>query len=153
MCWKICHLIWGIWWFHRSKDFEAMKAGKLAIRPWLSCPYNKNMLVDLPSFVLITVIWIHNQICHFSTVPDKLFISFISKTQREIMQRAYTTYFIILQTKAVSVSGDLNLLNWLVCDFLYVCHCNKIVAELNAESCSFYLSWKTEILSSHTVIL
>ena len=73
------------------------------------------------------------------------------------MQRAYTnantTYFIILQTKAVSVSGDLNLLNWLVCDFLYVCcHCNEIVAELNAESCSFYLSWKTEILSSHTVI-
>ena len=62
------------------------------------------------------------------------------------------TYFIILQTKAVSVSGDLNLLNWFVCDFLYVCHCNEIVAEPNAESCSFYLSWNTEILPSHTVI-
>ena len=34
---KMCHIyqkhFWGIWWFHRSKDFEAMKAGKLAIWP------------------------------------------------------------------------------------------------------------------------
>ena len=29
-----------------------MKAGKLAIWPWLSCPYNKNALVDLPSSVV-----------------------------------------------------------------------------------------------------
>ena len=28
-----------------------MKAGKLAIWPWLSCPYNENTLVDLPSSV------------------------------------------------------------------------------------------------------
>ena len=28
-----------------------MKAGKLAIRPWLSCPYNEDRLVDLPSSV------------------------------------------------------------------------------------------------------
>ena len=28
-----------------------MKARKLAIWPWLSCPYNKNTLVDLPSSV------------------------------------------------------------------------------------------------------
>ena len=35
--------------FHRSKDFEAKKAGKLAIQPWLRCQYNKNTLVDLPS--------------------------------------------------------------------------------------------------------
>ena len=38
MCRKLCHFIWGIWWFHRSKYFEAMKAGKLAnitrIRSW-----------------------------------------------------------------------------------------------------------------------
>ena len=27
------HFIWGIWWFHNSKDFEAMKAGKSAIWP------------------------------------------------------------------------------------------------------------------------
>ena len=26
-----------------------MKAGKLAIPPWLSCPYNEHMLMDLPS--------------------------------------------------------------------------------------------------------
>ena len=51
MCRKLCHFIWGIWWFHRSKDFEAMKAGKSAIRPWLSCQYNENTLVDLPSSV------------------------------------------------------------------------------------------------------
>ena len=24
MCHKLYHFIWGIWWFHRSKDFEAM---------------------------------------------------------------------------------------------------------------------------------
>jgi hypothetical protein len=30
-----------------------MKAGKLAIWPWLSCPYKKHMLVDLPSSVPI----------------------------------------------------------------------------------------------------
>ena len=52
MCRKLCHFIWGIWWFHRSKHFEAMKAGKLAIRPWLSCPYNKTTLEDLPPSVL-----------------------------------------------------------------------------------------------------
>ena len=38
-----------------SKDFEAMKAGKLAIWPWLSCPYNENTLVDLPSSVDLTI--------------------------------------------------------------------------------------------------
>ena len=34
---KMCHIyqkhFWGTWWFHRSKDFEAMKAEKSAIRP------------------------------------------------------------------------------------------------------------------------
>ena len=30
-----------------KQDFEAMKAGKSAIRPWLSCQYNENTLVDL----------------------------------------------------------------------------------------------------------
>ena len=49
MCHKLCHFIWGIWWFHWSKDFEAMKAGKLAIWPWLSCPYKEHTFVDLPS--------------------------------------------------------------------------------------------------------
>ena len=48
---KSCHFIWGIWWFHKSKDFEAVKAGKLAIRPWLVCQYNEHTLVDLPSSV------------------------------------------------------------------------------------------------------
>ena len=48
MCCKLCLFIWGIWWFHRSKDFEAIKSGKLAIRPWLSCPYT---LMDLLSSV------------------------------------------------------------------------------------------------------
>ena len=38
--------------FHGSNDFEAMKAGKLAIWPWLSCPYNKHRLVDLQSSML-----------------------------------------------------------------------------------------------------
>ena len=33
---------------YRSKDFETMKAGKLAILPWLICQYNENMLMDLP---------------------------------------------------------------------------------------------------------
>ena len=36
---------------HTVHDFEAMKAGKSAIRPWLSCPYNEHRLVDLPSSV------------------------------------------------------------------------------------------------------
>ena len=38
---KMCHIyqkhFWVIGWFHRSKDFEAMKAGKLANWP-KSCP-------------------------------------------------------------------------------------------------------------------
>ena len=37
--------------FHGSKDVEAMKAGKLAIRP---CQYTANMLMDLPSSVQVT---------------------------------------------------------------------------------------------------
>ena len=52
MCHKLCHFIWDIWWFHRSKDFEAMKAGKSAIQPRLSCQYSENMLMDLPSSVV-----------------------------------------------------------------------------------------------------
>ena len=50
-CRKLCHLIWGIWWFHRSKYFEVMKAGKSAIRPWLSWQYTENTLIALPSSV------------------------------------------------------------------------------------------------------
>ena len=48
MCRKLNLLIWGRWWFHRSKDFEAMKAGKSTILFWLSCQYSKNTLMDLP---------------------------------------------------------------------------------------------------------
>ena len=32
----------------KSKDFEAMKAGKSAIWPWLSCQYTENTLMDEP---------------------------------------------------------------------------------------------------------
>ena len=39
-------------WFHRSKDFKAMKAGKLAIWPRLSCPYSEITIMDLPSSVV-----------------------------------------------------------------------------------------------------
>ena len=48
---KLCHFIR---WFHRSKDFEAMKAGRSAIWPWLSCPYDVHTLLDLPSSVVQT---------------------------------------------------------------------------------------------------
>ena len=54
MCHTLCHFIWDIWWFHRSKDIEVMKAGKLAIRPWKSCPYTEYTLVDLPSSVVLS---------------------------------------------------------------------------------------------------
>ena len=40
----MCHIyqkhFWGIWWFHRSKYFEAMKAGKSAI--WFKSSPNLN---------------------------------------------------------------------------------------------------------------
>ena len=52
MCRKLCHFIKSIEWFHWSKDYEAMKAGKLAIRPRLDCQYNENILLDHPSSVL-----------------------------------------------------------------------------------------------------
>ena len=49
---KMCHIYQkhfrGIWWFHSSKDFEAMKAGELAIWPWLSCQYTGNTLMGEP---------------------------------------------------------------------------------------------------------
>ena len=32
-------------------ETPCIKAGKLALRPWLSCPYNENTLMDLPSSV------------------------------------------------------------------------------------------------------
>ena len=57
MCRKLCHFIWGIWWFHRSKYFEAMKVRKLAIWPWLVCQYNENTLMDLPSSIVNTLNW------------------------------------------------------------------------------------------------
>ena len=40
---------------YMSKEFEALKAGKSAIRPWLSCQYNENTLVDLPSSVSTSI--------------------------------------------------------------------------------------------------
>ena len=50
MCCKLCHLIRGIRrLFHKSKDFEIMKAGRLAIWPKLSCQYSENTLMDLLS--------------------------------------------------------------------------------------------------------
>ena len=39
---------------HRSKYFEGMKAGMLAIWPRLSCQYSENTLMDLPSSVVWT---------------------------------------------------------------------------------------------------
>ena len=50
VCRILCHLIWGIWRLHRLKYFEAMKAGKLAIWPWLSCRYTENTLMEEPWF-------------------------------------------------------------------------------------------------------
>ena len=48
----MCHIyqkhFLGVWWYHRSKDFEAMKVGKLAIQPWLSCLYYEHAIMDLP---------------------------------------------------------------------------------------------------------
>ena len=65
MCHKLCNLIWGIWRFHRSKDFEAMKAGNLTIRPWLSCQY-------------ITIIrsWTFRLPCLKPKIPKKIYILF-----------------------------------------------------------------------------
>ena len=37
------HFIWGIWWFHKSKDFEAMKAEKSAIQPKSQFLFHKNL--------------------------------------------------------------------------------------------------------------
>ena len=34
-----------------SKNFEAMKGGKLTIQTWLSCPFSEHRLLDLPSSV------------------------------------------------------------------------------------------------------
>ena len=45
MCCKLCHFI------EVYDVFEAMKAEKPAIQPWLSCQYNENTLVDLLSSV------------------------------------------------------------------------------------------------------
>ena len=41
-----------------------MKARKLAIRPWLSCQYTENTLMDLPSSVgkYILFMWLLNEI-------------------------------------------------------------------------------------------
>ena len=76
MCRKLCHFIWGIWWFHRSKDFEAMKAGKLPIWPWLSCQYNENTLVDLPSSVGIDIISTWNKNCFLTNNVGHVYFPF-----------------------------------------------------------------------------
>ena len=60
--------------FHRSKDFEAMKAGKLAIWPWLSCQYNKNTLVDLPSSVhfILKIMDFVNECCLYEIMCGRV---------------------------------------------------------------------------------
>ena len=35
-----------------------MKAGKMAIQPWLSCQYTENMLMDLPSSVFTVIMYL-----------------------------------------------------------------------------------------------
>ena len=49
-------------------SFEAMKAGKMAIRPWLSCPYNKHTLVDL-SFSVQLVQFFSSSHCSWGWMP------------------------------------------------------------------------------------
>ena len=51
----MCHKLYD--GFYRSKYFEAMNAGKCAIRPWLSSQYNENKVMDLPFSVA------HSQFC------------------------------------------------------------------------------------------
>ena len=75
MCRKLCHFIWSIWLFHTWKDFEAMKAGKLAFEPWLICPYNKNTLMDLLYSVIESKkLWDSDSV-HFLRIGRKLKIS------------------------------------------------------------------------------
>ena len=47
-----------------------MKAGKSAIRPWMICQYNKNMLVDLPSSVGSKHIFLQKSICQGGSTSD-----------------------------------------------------------------------------------
>ena len=64
MCRMTLDLIWGIRGFYRSKGFEAMKAGKLAILPWLSCLFTENILMDEPCTYYIYTIWLWNHTSH-----------------------------------------------------------------------------------------
>ena len=54
-----------------------MKAGKLAIQPWLICPYNENTLVDLLSSVGTPE--------HFSIPHNKLLLSFLRPKHLEFI--------------------------------------------------------------------
>ena len=67
---KICHIlyhfIWGLWWFHRSKDFEAMKAGMSDIQP--KCSPNLNSCSIKISHCRTSLFWLCVQ------VLDQLFI-------------------------------------------------------------------------------
>ena len=92
---KLCHFIWGIWWFHSlgqiSKDFEVMKVGKSAIRPWLSCQYIENTLVDRPSSVI-----------DFHIFQEILmnFMALKSLIQRQTKPTFFTLLFPQLSTRA-----------------------------------------------------
>ena len=100
MCRKLCHFIRGLWWFHRSKYFEAMKAGKLAILPWLSCQYNENTLLDLPSSVylfkskqqLSTLRSKPSHLCHL--FPGR--VKYLQCTSWSLLKIHFTRFFLLL---------------------------------------------------------
>ena len=77
MCHKLCYFICSIWWFHRSNNFEAMKAGKSSVHDKYCSMYSFSMC---PKFYLqCTSIYWPNSI--FSQTYGKKIWSYINNTK------------------------------------------------------------------------
>ena len=135
MCSILCHLIWGIWWFHRSKDFEAIKADKLAIWPWLSCQYIESTLMDEPC----------SRIIRPSVGPGELLLvpfGFLAKWAVRLFDTLWFNDLfdsVISLAKFVLVQGFRFLLKILLCFYSFICWSLAIIL-----TCWHYISIDTD---------
>ena len=131
---KLYHFIWGIWRFHTSKDFEAMKAGKSAIWPKSSPNLNSCYIKISHRGTSLYWLWLHgSKVCllyckvmfTFAAMPD-LRAKMSALASRQTAQQYYLVLgngpYIMKQAapeKTMQLRGLIKGSNWSLGHYLF----------------------------------